>query len=426
MAHLSVLREEILSGQYDAAFSRLYPDPAPAVRERYLSVLAGFEERFGAERDVFLFSAPGRTELGGNHTDHNGGKVLAGAVNRDVICAAAKAEGESVMTSLAFGESRADASDLLRRPEELGSSQALMRGVMAGFEKHGYATGNFVAFTHSTVPGGSGISSSAAFEVLLGTILNHFYNNGAISPEEIAVIGRFAEAEYFGKPCGVMDQLASALGGIRLFDLTEPTKPLHSAAPAFPADSHILCLVKVGEDHADLTDCYAALPARMKRAAAVFGKERLSQVDEAEFFASLPRLREETDDDCVLAAVHFYHESRRATQLADALERCHFPAYLDLVRASGHSSFEHLGNVRIPVEGSRQGACLALAVAEGILGSCGAVRIHGGGFGGTVQCYVPRYLWDKFASAMEALFGKDCLLPLCFRADGACLVEPSF
>ena len=417
---LKEARAYLKEGNCREIFTTLYGEKAEAQKERYLAALDSFENLFGTEKEVSIFSAPGRTEIGGNHTDHNGGRVLAGSVDYDVIAVVAKEEGNTVhIHSEGFSPDTVDLAKLSIDEKEFGKSAALIRGVAKGFLDRSFAVGGFTAYTESCVPKGSGVSSSAAFEVLLGTVFNHLYNNGTIPAVEIAKISQFAEREYFGKPCGLMDQAACAVGGISMMDFADEKNPVIRPIPFSFADAgHKLCLIKLGGDHADLTHLYAAIPARMKQVAKLFGKEKLCQVSYEELLSQLPRVRREAGDEAALAALHFCLETDRVVEQASALKEGDFARFLTLVNRSGQSSFQALGNVWIPMEGADQGAAVALNLAATVLDGSGACRIHGGGFGGTTQNFVPTEKVEKFRSVLEGVFGEGTCMVLSIRPVG--------
>ena len=413
-------RSYLNGGEAAELFSTLYGARAREQKARYLRALDSFETLFGEEKEISVFSAPGRTEIGGNHTDHNGGRVLAGSVDFDVIAVVAKEETNTVhVHSEGFAPDTVSLSEMEAKPEEIGKSAALIRGVAKGFRDRNFAVGGFTAYTESCVPKGSGVSSSAAFEVLLCSIFNHLYNDGKADAVEIAKISQFAEREYFGKPCGLMDQAACAVGGISMMDFADEKAPVIEPIPFSFADSgYKLCLVKLGGDHADLTHLYAAIPQRMKKVAALFGKEKLCQISLEQLLAQLPRVRREAGDEAALAALHFCLDTDRVVEQAEALKKGDFDRFLTLVNRSGHSSFQALGNVWIPVEGADQGAAVALNLAEQILAGAGACRIHGGGFGGTTQNFVPDERVEEFCSLMESVFGEGACMVLSIRPVG--------
>ena len=371
------------------------------------------------------FSAPGRTELGGNHTDHQHGRVLCAAVELDILsCAAPNGLGLIRICSEGYAPFGIALDELSPRENELNTSAALVRGVAARARELGYAVGGFDACIVSDVLPGSGLSSSAAFEVLLGTMINHFFCGGALSPVEIAKIGQYAENIYFGKPCGLMDQMASAVGGTVAIDFADPSGPVVRCVDYdFACSGHTLCIVDTRSEHGDLTGDYAAITREMGAVAACFGKSVLREVSETEFRAALLDVREKCGDRAVLRAMHFFAEDRRAALEADALEAGDFASFLKLVNESGTSSALLLENIWSPAEPRRQAMMLALAVGRELLGGTGAIRVHGGGFAGTVQAFVPNDKLEIFKSGMENIFGSGCCHALRVRAAGGCVVE---
>ena len=417
-------KKEILSGGLNGALAAIYgcgPEEAAEKGRRICEAVDGFEAAYGKGLDVRIFSAPGRTEIGGNHTDHQGGRVLAAGVGLDAVAVAAKTDGGEIrVKSAGFPEDRVGADDLTPKPDEKGKSAALIRGLCSGFARRGFRIGGFCAYTVSSVLSGSGLSSSAAFEVLLGTAMNWMFCGGAVPPLAVAQLGQYAENEYFGKPCGLMDQAASALGGFAMIDFADAAHPCAEKIPFdFARCGYRLCMVDTKGSHSDLTPDYAAIPAEMKRAAACFGKQLLSQVDEDEFYARIPEVRAVAGDRAVLRAVHFFAENRRVLREAEALRNGDFDAFKRLVVESGRSSFEYLQNVYSPSHASEQGVSLALALCERLLAErCGAWRVHGGGFAGTVQAYVPEDFFPEFSKELEAVFGPGSCLPLSVRPAG--------
>jgi galactokinase len=394
---------------------------AAARAKRLAHAAEEFEKLYGREENVAVFSAPGRTEVGGNHTDHQGGRVLAAGVDLDAVAVAARTEnGEIRVQSEGFPEDALNAGDLGRKPGETGGSKALIRGICAGFRKRGYPVGGFRAYTTSEVLSGSGLSSSAAFEVLIGTVISGLYCGSKVPPLVIAQIGQEAENAYFGKPCGLMDQASSAIGGFALLDFADPAQPRAEKIPFDFADCGCrLCIIDTKGSHSDLTPDYAAIPAEMKRVAACFGKNVLSQVDEAEFYSRIPQIRAQTGDRALLRAIHFFGENRRVGEEAEALRAGNFQTFLRLVTESGRSSFQYLQNVYSPSRVKEQGVALALALCEKFLaGRGGAWRVHGGGFAGTVQAYVPADFLGEFTRRMESVFGQNSCRPLTVRPVG--------
>lgn len=413
----------ILSEKLDGVLTRLYgSENVVAQRERYLSAISHFSERYGEDRDVALFSVPGRSELSGNHTDHNLGKVIAASVDLDMIAVASPSTGSVVrLKSEGFPEGVVKlSSDLTPNQASYGSSSALISGVLAGFLSRGYCVGGFDAYTTSNVPKGSGLSSSAVFENMIGTILNEFYNGGEVSLVEISKISQSAERDFFGKPCGLMDQLACALGGVVAIDFHVPNDPeIDRIKLDLDERGYRLCIVNTGGDHADLTDDYAAVPAEMKSVAGALGKNVLREVDERDFWEALPTLRTSLSDRALLRSMHFFAENARVDMQKEMLLSGDFDGFLSQVIASGRSSFCYLQNVYTPKNPSEQGISLALCLAEDQLSGVGAWRVHGGGFAGTIQAYVPTALVSKFCSRMEQVFGESACTVLRIRSESA-------
>ncbi len=413
-------------GAFDTLFARLYgPGSLPYQRKRYGGAVKAFVDCFGDRADLRLFSAPGRTEIGGNHTDHNHGRVLAASVNLDVIAVAAPCSGGRVrVQSKGYPMDVVELEELSVKPEERNRSAALVRGMAARFREKGFAVGGFDAYTTSDVLKGSGLSSSAAFEVLLGTILSHLYNGGTVSPVEVAKAAQFAENAYFGKPSGLMDQMASSVGGIITIDFADTEQPvIRQAAFDFAASGHKLCIVDTGGNHADLTHEYAAVPAEMKAVANSLGVDFLRQTSLDALIPRIPELRRLHGDRAVLRAFHFLQDNDRVVRQVAALEAGHFEEFKRLVIESGHSSFEYLQNVYTSSDVAFQGLSLALCLAQLLLDGRGAWRVHGGGFGGTTQNFVPDDLLDSFRETMEGVFGKGSCHCLTIRPCGGICVE---
>ncbi|MBP7401632.1 MAG: galactokinase [Clostridia bacterium] len=374
-----------------------------------------------------LFSSPGRTEIGGNHTDHQGGTVLCAAVDMDILALVRPLDAPVVsLASEGFG--REDSVDLRqsgRQERESGHSASLIRGVAAWFSGHGYRTGGFEAFTTSRVPRGAGLSSSAAFEMLVAQIFNVLYNDGRIPPAERACAGQYAENVYFGKPCGLMDQMASALGGVTMIDFNDPDHPL--AMPVDPAgtlDGIVPVVTDTGGSHAGLTREYASIPLEMGTVARVFCADRLSDVDSGAFYEMLPRLLGTLSDRALLRAMHYFDETERARAEAAALASGDTERFLRLVSESGRSSWTLLQNVSTGRQPDGQRLAIGLSLAARLVGDGGAVRVHGGGFAGTIQCFVPDARLPSYLSGMDAVFGQDTTTVLGFRPEGACEVVP--
>ena len=404
---IAALLETLNSGGLDGALASLYAD-VPAARSRARSVLKGWQETFGRdeESDVMLVSAPGRTELGGNHTDHQHGRVLCGSVDLDALaCVGMNGQNVIRVCSEGYGMAEADLASLEPMEGEIGTSAALIRGVAAGMAEQGFAVQGFDAYAVSDVPAGSGLSSSAAYEVLLGTAMNALFE-GDLDAVTLAKIGQRAENVYFGKPCGLLDQTACSVGGAAAVDFNDPAQPMVDRAEFdFSNCGYALCIIDTHSDHADLTDAYAAIPAEMKAVAQYFGREALREVDEEKFIADLAAVRQKVGDRAVLRAMHFFAENRRAKEQAEALQGGDFDAYLRLVNESGQSSWCLLQNITTG-DPAHQAVALTLARGQQLLGGRGAIRVHGGGFAGTVQAYVPHDLLEQFCSDMDALLGK--------------------
>lgn len=380
---------------------------------------AGFSTAFGGTPERY-FSAPGRTEIGGNHTDHQRGRVLAAAVGLDTVAAVRK-NGTNQIRILSQGYPLCcvDIDRLSPVEAERNSTAALIRGIAARFAQLGCRLEGFDAYCRSSVLPGSGLSSSAAFEVLVGTIINVICFERKLSQPEVAAVGQYAENVFFGKPCGLMDQMASAVGNLVTIDFCDPEKPLiRSVDFDFSTCAHALCIIDCGADHAELTGEYAAIPAEMKKICAYFGKEVLSQIDEQAFYAEIGALRKACGDRAVLRAMHFYADTARVPQQVAALERGDFAAFLQLVRESGRSSWMYLQNV-IPVGATvHQDMAVALAMCDRLLGERGAYRVHGGGFAGTVQAFVPQELLEQFRSGIDAVLGHGACHVLSIRNAG--------
>ena len=422
MADSKILKEKLASGDYDARLKEVYlSDKAVAdQKERLAVIIDEYVKLFGDNENIELFSAPGRTEVGGNHTDHNHGKVLAASVDLDTVAAAAKRDDSVIVEkSFNFDALEVDISDLNIHTEEFGKSSGLIRGMCAGFVEYGYKIGGFNAASMSRVLSGSGLSSSAAYEVLIGTILNHLYNDGKVSAVDIAKIAQLAENKYFGKPCGLMDQMASSVGSFITIDFKDPSEPIIKKVNFdFASCGHALCIIDTGGDHADLTDDYAAVRGEMEQAAEVFVKNVLRDVDETEFMRNISLVREKVNDRAVLRAMHFYAENKRAEAEVKALESGDFDAFKELVTESGRSSYMYNQNVFTTKDVAHQGVSLALAMCEYLLKGKGAWRVHGGGFAGTVQAFVPVDMLDDFCEKIEKVFSKGSCHVLSIRPFG--------
>ena len=431
MQNMEKFLQAVSQGKYDERLRRLYvfhdtAEELEAARAKVSHVIEGFEKAFpGMDcTGAAVFSGPGRTEIGGNHTDHQHGHVLCGSVDLDMICCAAP-NGLNVIRIISEGYPalEVELDQLLPRPEERNTSAALVRGVAAKIQELGHKVGGFDAWATSSVLSGSGLSSSAAYEVLVGNIVNHFFCEGALTPIQIAKIGQYAENVYFGKPCGLMDQMGSSVGGAVAIDFADPTAPVvRKVDYDFSKSGHALCIVDTGSCHADLTDDYAEITQEMGAVAAHFGKQFLRDVPEEQFRAELPSLRVRCGDRAVLRALHFYDDDRRAVEEADALEAGDFDRFLALVNASGISSSLYLQNTWSIADPKQQAIPMALAIGQELLEGTGAIRVHGGGFAGTIQAFVPVEKLTAFKSGMEKLLGTGMCHILHIRPQGGCVI----
>ena len=373
----------------------------------------------------YFFSAPGRTEISGNHTDHQHGCVLAAAVNLETVAEVIVLDDPTIIIhSEGYPSVEVCLNDLEVHPEEANTTKALVRGVAATFAQRGAELKGFLAKVKSTVLPGSGLSSSAAFEVLIGTIINELFFEKKLTAVEIAQIGKFAENVYFGKPCGLMDQTASSVGGMVCIDFADPKNPIVEKLDFdFESAGHALCIIDCGADHANLTGEYAAIPNELKELCALFGKEVLRDIPEREFFAKLPAIRHKVSDRAILRAIHFYQENKRVQKQAAALKDNDFDTFLKLVKESGRSSWMYLQNITPAGYIEHQDMALALAMCDTLLHGRGAFRVHGGGFAGTVQAFVPTDMLDAFKEGIENVFGKDSCHVLSVRSDGGIRVR---
>ncbi len=427
MATSVQIMEDIHAGLYDGIFTALYgAGQLAAQRRRYHKLLEDFAGEYGPARQLRLYSAPGRTEIGGNHTDHNHGIVLAAAVNLDII-AAVSPNNENILRVKSEGFDKTDEvalSDLEKRPAEQGHSLALVRGIAAQFTRRGETLTGLDVYTTSQVLKGSGLSSSAAFEVCVGEILNGEFCAGRYSPIELAQMGQKAENEYFGKPSGLMDQTASAVGGAVSIDFKNPAKPLVQKTEFdLEALGYALVITDTGGNHADLTPDYAAVRSEMEAVAAAFGKTVLREVPEDEVVRETPRLRGKLGDRAVLRALHFYAECQRVPQLLEAIQAKNMPAFMGHIKSGGHSSFEYNQNAYSLQNPQEQGVPLGLALSQQVLKEQGAWRLQGGGFAGTIQAFVPLAKLEEYTAVLNGVFGAGACYVLRIRETGCCEIR---
>lgn len=431
MITCKTLIHELQSGAYDEPLSRLYAlDGAQKsldmAQDRIHQAVLKFMDLFShtVNTPVALFSGPGRTEIGGNHTDHQHGHVLCASVDMDMLaCAAPNGLDVIRIQSEGYPALEVDLKDLPQKAKEVNTSSALVRGMAAGIVQLGYTVSGFDACVTSNVLSGSGLSSSAAYEVLIGNIINHFSCKDTLDAVQIAKIGQYAENAYFGKPCGLMDQMGSSIGGAVAIDFQNPKNPIMERVDYdFTKSGHTLCIVDSGSCHADLTDDYAAITQEMGSIAAYFGKSVLREVPEADFRSAIQTLRVICGDRAVLRAMHYYEDDRRAIQEAQALKAGDFETFLSLVNASGRSSTALLQNTWSIANPKQQAVPLALAEGERLLEGTGAIRVHGGGFAGTVQAFVPNERVGAFKAGMESLLGPGKCHILHIRSQGGCVV----
>lgn len=422
MQKLGAVRRALGAGELDGTLSRLKYGEISGARAKVAHVLDGFARSFGddEERPVVLCSAPGRTEICGNHTDHQHGRVLAGAVDLDFLaCAAPNGLNRIRFQSEGWPMVEISLDELLPRTDERESTAALVRGMAGLVKERGYEVAGFDAYAVSEVLPGSGLSSSAACEVLLGVIENCLFCSGELDAVTIAQLGQRAENVYFGKPSGLMDQTASSVGGAVAIDFADPAEPVvRSVAVDLESLGYALCIIDSGASHAALTGEYASIPEEMGAVAAYFGRKVLREVDEAELLRALPELRRAAGDRAVLRAMHFFADDRRSAEEADALERGDMDAFLALVRESGRSSWELLQNITPTGAAKEQAMAVALAVAERALAGRGACRVHGGGFAGTIQAFAPLDALESFSAEVEAALGQGSCRALSIRPVG--------
>ena len=416
---------EKINGGNNPIFKELYGADSSVLKEqsdRYENLMSDFEKTYGTG-DIHLFSSPGRTEIGGNHTDHNYGRVLAGAVNLDNIAVAAKNGTNTVrIKSAGYPEFQVELTDFQPKEAEYYTSTSLVKGIAAKMKENGYQTGGFDACIDGRVPKGSGLSSSASFEVLIGAIFNELFNDGKMSAVENAIIGQWSENNYFGKPCGLMDQTACSVGGLITIDFKDPSNPIVKEVDFdFVSTGFALVITDVGGGHDDAASQaeYASLPTEMKSVAAVLGAKVLREVTMEQIVENIPAIRAKTGDRAILRAYHFQGDNQRVVDQVAALERNDFQAFLKMVVESGYSSFMYNQNIFDVVHKDEQVVSLALALSEMVLKDTGAWRVHGGGFGGTIQAFVPRNKLDEYVKTLEHVYGIGTCHKLFIRAKGA-------
>lgn len=416
-----ILIQSFLDGVYDERLLDVYADETRIYyqRERYINAIKKFEQCY-KPGDVEIFSAPGRTEICGNHTDHQNGEVLAASVNLDTIGVVRKTDDNVIrLVSDNYDEIIIRLDDVSVEEKEKETTKALIKGVVSGFLERNYSVGGFQAYITSDVLIGAGLSSSEAFETLIGTILSGLYNCGKISATEIAIIGQYAENVYFGKPCGLMDQMASSIGNLVHIDFANPECPyVEKIDFDMEKYGYRLCITDTKGSHADLTDEYAAIPKEMKLVAKYFGKEVLRDISINDVLDNITDLRKKLGDRCVLRTLHFIYENKRVQKEVSALKAGNIGAFLDDVKASGNSSFKYLQNVYSNQDIKNQNVSLALFVSEMFLGQNGVCRVHGGGFAGTIQAFVKNGYVENYKYEMDKIFGKDSCKDLRIRKYG--------
>ena len=409
MEHTKTLLEEFAAQQHQERLAEIYVDPGvlPYQCTRYQRAIREFENLYGSG-EAEIYSAPGRSEVGGDHTDHQHGEVLAASINLDAIAIVRRTEENQIqLLSDGYPMITVDLSNLENKKEEEGTSVGLIRGMAYGLQKNGHKIGGFQAYVTSDVLNGAGMSSSAAFEVLVGTILSGLYNEMSVSPVEIAQVAQYAENVYFGKPCGLMDQMACSVGGLIHIDFAEPASPIVEKVEVdFGVYKHSLCITDTKGSHADLTDDYALIPQEMKKVAKYFGKDFLREVDPASFCKELPKIRKKCGDRPVLRALHFFEEDKRVEKEVSALREGDFQAFLQTVKESGDSSFKYLQNIYTNKDVQNQSVSIGLAVSDSILPGHGVSRVHGGGFAGTIQAFVADDFVEEYRRGLDNVYGE--------------------
>lgn len=426
MEKLDVLLSRLNNGD-NAAFKSLYGNDSAVLAaqgKRYAGLVETFKKSFNASEGYF-FSSPGRTEIGGNHTDHNFGRVLAGAVNLDNAAIAGK-NGSNIVRieSVGYPKFEVDLGNLTPSKDEYYTSVSLVRGIAARMKELGFTIGGFDAVIDGGVPKGSGLSSSASFEVLIGAMFSVLFNDGKLDPIQNAIIGQYSENNFFGKPCGLMDQTACSVGGLVTIDFEDPSKPIVKKVDFdFLSTGYALVITNTGGSHADLNDDYASLPTEMKAVAAELGAKVLRQVSLEKIVDAMPSLREKTGDRALLRAYHFQGDNARVVKQVEALEKKDFNAFLQMVVESGYSSYMYNQNIYQSSNPKEQGVSLALALSEMVLKGKGAWRVHGGGFAGTIQAFVPHDLLDIYVKTLEHVFGEGNCFKLFIRQQGSVKID---
>lgn len=417
---ISDIKKQLLEGKFDEQLQMLTcKEDVSRSKERYTKLLDNAMEKFGDLDDAHLICAPGRTEVGGNHTDHQQGRVLAASVNMDIAAVVCKYEDTIDYMSENFNTNTINVNDLEIKPEEKFTSESLIRGTAFKFKELGYNIGGFKAYSHSDVLQGSGISSSAAFEVLVGNIFNYLYNDGKVDRVTIAKIGQYAENNYFMKPCGLLDQMACSVGGFVTIDFKDKENPIVEAIDFdFAHSDYALCLVDTKGSHADLSDEYGLMPFEMKEVAKVFNKEVLSEITMDELLNNIDKVKEVCSDRAILRSIHFLNETDRVLDQVKALKENDLETFKKLIIESGYSSYMYLQNVYKANKENIQELALALGVSEQLLKGKGAYRVHGGGLAGTIQAFVPKNMLDKYINQIEKVFGSNSCHVLSIRPVG--------
>ena len=413
---------KLLEGGALEKYSALYSD-IEATKVRFIEAINAFTSTYGDDRDIYILSVPGRSEIIGNHTDHNNGKVMAGAINKDIISVVAKNDENFIrFHSEGYSQDKISLADV-SNPKNFNkfTSRALVAGMVHAFVSAGHNVGGYDSYSCTEVLKGSGLSSSAAFEVMIGNTLNHLFNGGEVDNKEIAKYAQYSENVYFGKPCGLMDQMACAVGGFVYIDFEDNKSPVVESIDFSLADrGYSLCIVNTGGSHANLNDDYASVPAEMKAVASHLGQSVLRGLNEEKIIRASADLRRKCGDRAILRAFHFLRENDRVGRAKDALKDENISEFYNIILASGRSSFQYLQNVYTTINVAEQGLSLALALTDGFLdGKCGAFRVHGGGFAGTIQAFVKNEDLDDYVSLMNSVFGEGAAMVLNIRPAGA-------